>query len=405
MMTLTLCIAVDHKNNRLERCLQSIHSLVDEIIVADMGTSMPVNQLYQDYGATVVDCRQSMHPADALNLALEQATGDWIIWLNPNEYLKESALPRYRDLLYIAGADLILHHVVEFQKTVEGRVRVVDYGHPQLFRRQAGFHFFGKDEVVFIDIDCTTSRDGQGQRIHMRSFKIHAESQVEQTATERKIKRVEREMTAVQSHSPWNLYELACEYLRIRDYKQVVKWTNKIIQLFLDQKTTPPAVIYKLKYAAVLDQTSFPQNERSLELAARMYPDFTDLHYYIGLNYVKQSRFEEALQAFNHCLECGNTPSDYFVRQGLGSYMAHQYSGICLEKLERTVEAACAYIRAIDSYQNYVPAVEALNRLVIDFNIDVADCMSEDIELPLERLQDLLMAYDEKKGQSLVRSL
>lgn len=405
MKRLTLCMVADQRPNRLDRCLQSVHLLVDEIIVADMGISMADKQRCRDYGAVLVDCCESIHLAEALNQAVAQATGDWILWLHPNEYLKESALIRYRELLYLSDADLFLHHVVEFQKTAEGRVRVVDYAHPRLFRHQMGFCFAGKEEVVFLDVDFTTPRPEQSGRIHMQAFKIHAESQLENLTPVRKIKRVEQEIVAAQTQNPWNLYELACDYLRIRDYKQVMKWANKIIQLFLDNKTTPPAVIYKLKYAVALEQTALPYKERSLALAARIYPDFTDLHYYIGLTHMKQSRFQEALQAFNRCLECGENRSDYFVRQGLGSYVAHHYRGICLEKLDRMTEAAGEYIRAIDRYENYVPAVKALNRLMIDCKINAAACMPEDIRLSEEQLQALLIPYDEEKAKSRAQSL
>lgn len=394
MKRLTLCMAVAN-HPKIERCLDSVRHLVDEIVIADMGMTDPAKAICLSYGAEITDWRGSEHTSDALNFALQHATGDWIIWLNPNEYLVETACPRFRDLLYEPDTDLIFLHMVEVMRTKEDRLRMMDFARPRLFRHHLGFQFTGKDGSTTLNFESASLTPAMMDRIGMHAYKIKAELPPGEPSggkgTEsRKAKRADNESTTGAITNPWTYYELACESFRLRDYKQVVLLLNTLIQQFLDRKRIPPAIVYKLKYASVLDQPYFPDTDRGLELAVKLYPDCTDLHFYTGLVQYKKNRYREAIQAFELCLEYGEDSQVYFNRQGTGSYQAHYYKGLCLEKMNKLKDAAAAYIRSIASFQSYVPAIEALKKLTEANRIDLTVGLNEEAGLPLDRLQSIL---------------
>ena len=80
-----------------------------------------------------------------------------------------------------------------------------------------------------------------------------------------------------------------------------------------------------------------------IEKAILLYPDYVDLHFYMGFILYRMENYAEALQAFEKCLELGDHHTKYFVLKGMGSFKAWRYKGLCLEQLGKMDEAQEAY--------------------------------------------------------------
>lgn len=66
----------------LAQCLESVQGAVDEIIVVDTGSSDRSNDIARQYGARIVPYVWCDDFAAARNAGLEQATGEWILFLD-----------------------------------------------------------------------------------------------------------------------------------------------------------------------------------------------------------------------------------------------------------------------------------------------------------------------------------
>lgn len=75
MKRLSLCIVTTGEDKKLERCLSSAHTLVDEIIIVNMEPTERARKIGASFGAKVFDFYKSGSYSDAGNYALEQATG------------------------------------------------------------------------------------------------------------------------------------------------------------------------------------------------------------------------------------------------------------------------------------------------------------------------------------------
>lgn len=85
----SLCMIVKDEEARLPMCLASIRDLVDEIVVADTGSVDRTREVAAGFGARVVDVSWSDDFAAARNASLDNASGDWVFWLDADERLDE----------------------------------------------------------------------------------------------------------------------------------------------------------------------------------------------------------------------------------------------------------------------------------------------------------------------------
>jgi glycosyltransferase involved in cell wall biosynthesis len=99
-----MCMVVKDEERVLPRCLDSIGPLADEIVVVDTGSSDDTPNVAARYGAKVsgFDFTRADFSA-ARNLALNLATGRWILTLDADEVLHPSSIPLIRELT--AGND------------------------------------------------------------------------------------------------------------------------------------------------------------------------------------------------------------------------------------------------------------------------------------------------------------
>ena len=103
--TLSLCMIVKNEAGNLERCLKSVQTVVDEMIVVDTGSTDQTVEIAQAYGAKVLQHPWQADFALARNVGLEQATGDWILHLDADEALEPGSRQRIKSVLAACKAE------------------------------------------------------------------------------------------------------------------------------------------------------------------------------------------------------------------------------------------------------------------------------------------------------------
>jgi tetratricopeptide (TPR) repeat protein len=96
---LTLCMIAGNEEERLGKCLDSVQGLVDEIVVVDTGSTDRTVEIAESYGATLGYFPWNDNFSDARNASLELATGDWIIWLDPDDLMPREMFPKIREAM------------------------------------------------------------------------------------------------------------------------------------------------------------------------------------------------------------------------------------------------------------------------------------------------------------------
>lgn len=85
MITISLCMIVKDEEEVIGRCLESVNGLVDEIIIVDTGSSDRTKEIVKKYTDHIIDFQWIDDFAAARNFSFQQATKDYILWLDADD--------------------------------------------------------------------------------------------------------------------------------------------------------------------------------------------------------------------------------------------------------------------------------------------------------------------------------
>lgn len=135
--SVSVCMIVKNAQATLYRCLDSVKEIADEIIVCDTGSSDRTMKIAREYTDQVISLPWEDDFAAARNRSIAEASGDWVLWIDADEYLLGGEnLGKYlRDNMYLGYVIRQHHHAVDAQFKPDVPVR--------LFRNRHGIQFFG----------------------------------------------------------------------------------------------------------------------------------------------------------------------------------------------------------------------------------------------------------------------
>src|SRR5580658_9834415 len=96
---LSLAMIVKNEARCLARCLRSIEAMVDEIIIADTGSTDETIEIAKSFNATISHFTWVNDFSAARNFALDQAGGDWILVLDADEFASEALGREIREFI------------------------------------------------------------------------------------------------------------------------------------------------------------------------------------------------------------------------------------------------------------------------------------------------------------------
>lgn len=342
--TISLCMIVKDEAKYINNCLESVKGLVNEIIIVDTGSSDQTIEICEKHGAKVYSYEWNNDFAEARNYGLSFSTGDWILWLDADEELDATEKAKIPEFLANTNAHVLSLPIYNYY----GETIQVDKNNAyilyqlRLFRNHKNIKFHNRiHETPFLPAELTENDiENIPVSIHHYGYLQHIVEMKQKG--QRNIKLLQQELLD-STHSPWIEYHLASEFYRQKEYQQAFDYVNQSILLFLKHSKKPPSLLYKLKYAILIETNSLDEAEQSIEKAILLYPDYVDLHFYKGYILYKMKNYSGALQAFEKCLELGNHHTKHLILNGVGSFKAWRYKGLCLEQLGKMEDAQEAY--------------------------------------------------------------
>ncbi|MEM6883736.1 MAG: glycosyltransferase family 2 protein [Verrucomicrobiota bacterium] len=116
-MKISACIITLNEEENLPRCLESIHDLVDEIVVVDSGSTDRTNYIATDFNARFIRNDWNGYVAQK-NFALSKAKFNWVLSLDADEELSPELQSSLKTLKLNGHSELVTGYEMS---------RVVDY--------------------------------------------------------------------------------------------------------------------------------------------------------------------------------------------------------------------------------------------------------------------------------------
>ena len=85
-MKISACYIVKNEEENLAKSIESLQGCYDELIVTDTGSDDRTVEITREYGAVVYNFVWQDNFSVARNFTLDKAKGDWIIFLDADNY-------------------------------------------------------------------------------------------------------------------------------------------------------------------------------------------------------------------------------------------------------------------------------------------------------------------------------
>ena len=106
-MKISACLITKDEEKNIEQCLKSIEGIVDEIIIVDTGSNDNTVNVAKRYSNKIFHYVWEDDFSKARNFAIEKANGDYILFLDADDYLALDALRKLSNKISQSSSDVI----------------------------------------------------------------------------------------------------------------------------------------------------------------------------------------------------------------------------------------------------------------------------------------------------------
>lgn len=134
---------VRNEEEHLQECLNSVCDIVDEIIIVDTGSTDQTKEIASSFTSKIYDFPWMDDFAAARNYSFEQATKDFIMWLDADDYLSSvdrNKLIKLKDALTPEKTVVMMDYYLSFDAA--GEPLILSRRH-RLVRRDKGYKWKG----------------------------------------------------------------------------------------------------------------------------------------------------------------------------------------------------------------------------------------------------------------------
>jgi glycosyltransferase involved in cell wall biosynthesis len=145
-MTVSVALIVKNEARSLARCLDSVAGAVDEIVVVDTGSTDDTKEIARRYTARVFDFEWRQDFSAARQFAIDQATSDWVFWIDADDVVQQAE--EIRPLLEAAPADVAgFYWRYEYDRDLWGNA-VCEFWRERCVRNDGTFRWEGRVHEV-----------------------------------------------------------------------------------------------------------------------------------------------------------------------------------------------------------------------------------------------------------------
>ncbi|MGO0121828.1 tetratricopeptide repeat protein [Desulfothermobacter acidiphilus] len=370
MGLLSLCVIVKDEEESLPCLLSSVKGVVDEIILVDTGSTDRTVEIGREFGAKVYFFPWTGNFSEARNFSLDQATGEWVMYLDADEELAEGEGERLRQILKAGTADSYSVIVVNFVGEREGVDAVLNPS-VRIFRNRPEYRFRGS-----IHEQIGPVIQEHGGKIEYTNIKINHYGYLSDSVRgKRKVARNLALLEKAVRENPddsFNRFNLGVEYLRRRDFLKALREFQTAFK-YLPNLAVGYASILVRNIALCLEVLGrYEEALKVLADAKEVYPDYTDLWFLEGCVHLERGNLARARASFEECLERGESTAHHITQRGVGSYLAWHLLGQVEEREGNWERAISAYRRAWSCQRRFYPALDRLVRLILGHELEEA---------------------------------
>lgn len=139
-MTLSVCLIVKNEEDVIARCLGCVRKFADEIIVADTGSTDGTVETIKKFTEKLYFFPWNDDFSAARNFVLDQATCDYVMWLDADDVVTDENIAIIKQLLCSPDFDMAF---LKYATGFDGERPNFIYYRERIFRRSKHYRFCG----------------------------------------------------------------------------------------------------------------------------------------------------------------------------------------------------------------------------------------------------------------------
>lgn len=371
---------VKNEEKNIKRCLDSIESIADEIIIVDTGSNDETLNICSNYNAKVINHKWKNDFSEARNVSLEYATKDYILFLDADEEISKEDLGKLKALL--SSKKLSEGYFFRLTNIING-TEVGEYVVFRFFKNKRKYRFRGKVHEQIANCIQKHNKDKCIENIDIKIY--HYGYDPNKVNIESKYK---RNMGILNTYTEeekdaYYFYVLGNEYARITDFKSAIESYEKsldLMELKYNYVFYPYLILNIVK--AYSNEKQFYESIKFIEEIRLSIPNFKDLYFMECLAYIECGKISKALECLNKYINCpvGNTyeyPNNNFEKIYDIKEMKNN-----LEQASTPNNNLLSALMIIDQYDTrIINTIKSFNEIVSNFTIVTSNKCLEVTEL------------------------
>jgi len=366
MITLSACVITKNEEKNIKTWLQSIRQIANEMIVIDTGSTDRTVELAKNAGARVYEYSWKNDFADAKNFAIKQAKGEWILFLDADEYFSEKTIqnvPIYINKIHgNANIDAVNCPLIDIDADDNNRYmgtsRTV-----RIFRRNEKLFYEGKIHETLIHKGGILRLLEENSAIEV--YHTGYSSSIINSKLERNLKILQMEIAEFGEKRRHYLYLLDC-YYGLANYDQAIHYAKKCVA----EKVAPlgqESMVYRRWIDSLLFSGGTNEDLLSVvELAIKKYPNLPEFYWNKGKFLFDQKNYVEAEDCLRAALKKINLGK---IKGASGTFetkltFLYYVLGEIFRRKGNIEEALSFLIKSLELDRYNKPAVESLYKSI-----------------------------------------
>lgn len=309
-MKVSACLIVKNEATNIAKCLNSLKGISDEIIVVDTGSTDNTKEIAKSFGAKIFDYAWDNNFSNAKNYALDKTTGDWIFFLDADEYFEEKTPTRLKDILkYMLNNkdyDAILCKMIN----IEGCESKVISVNPiiRIFKGKSGIRYSGAiHEQPFIN-----GKVLRAANIYDVSLIIYHTGYSNTLLPQKYSRNLEYLNKLIDNNEIDNLtyYYMSASHNQLGNSEEAISFAI----LALKEPTFDTTIVAYQPYVFLIknmlllkENYSFSEIEKHVDEALLRFPKHPEIWYARALFKREQNDYLAAIDSYRKAIECNKS--------------------------------------------------------------------------------------------------
>lgn len=350
MLPISVCMIAKNEDNHIEECLKRLKPCKFEVIVVDTGSVDRTVEIAQRYANKVFHFAWCDDFSAARNFSIQQASNDWVLVIDCDEYLENVNLAELEEALQTNSRSVGMV-ARNNPYIIQGVRSIMSERIGRLFNRRY-CHFEGSIHEQVYTLD---GREPDSFQIPLTFYHegYVSESDKRMRAT-RNLEMLLHDLD-VKGPNPYIYFQLGQNYVSLNDLNKAAQYYQKGLELNADMGSAFVQSMVET-YGYCLIELAKYDLAMALRDTYEQLSHRADFIYLMGMIYMKKGIYDKAIDEFQKA-----TTYTTCSRKGINSYRANYNIASIYEIMGELDEARTYYMKCGD----YAPATRRLKELAV----------------------------------------